>query len=275
MEAEVAAEEMTVRAGTVSEGPVGERPVDEGALPAVRPLSRVERRPLYELLAERIREHASESDLRAGAKLPAERVLAEQLGVSRASLRQAIVALEVQGLVEVRHGGGTFLRRDGLQPAPLGQVLERRRRLPDILDAREALEVKIAMLAAQRRSPTDLDQIETALVTMAAQARAGERAEQGDADFHGAVTAAAHSPIIARMMAELGPEIALSREESLGQPGRPAQSLAQHRAIADAVAAGDPQQAAEAMLAHLSSVRDVRLLSWTPPEQDDPEVTGP
>lgn len=248
---------------------------DQAPVAVVRPLRRVERRPLYELLAERIREHATESDLRAGARLPAERALAEQLGVSRASLRQAIVALEVQGLVEVRHGGGTYLRRDGLQPAPLDEVLERRRRLPDILDAREALEVKIAMLAAERRSPGDLAQIEAALVTMAAATRAGQRAEQGDADFHGAVTAAAHSEVLARMMAELAPEIALTREESLGQPGRPAQSLAQHRAIAEAVAAGEPARAAEAMLAHLSSVRDVRLLSWTPPEDEDPGPVAP
>lgn len=248
---------------------------DEEPVAAARPLRRVERRPLYEVLAERIREHADEADLRAGAKLPAERVLAEQLGVSRASLRQAIVALEVQGLVEVRHGGGTYLRRDGLQPAPLDEVLERQRLLPDILDAREALEVKIAMLAAERRSPADLVRIEAALDAMGAAASAGRGVEQGDADFHGAVTGAAHSSVLARMMAVLGPEIALTREESLAQTGRPAQSLAQHRAIAGAVAAGEPQRAAEAMLAHLSSVRDVRLLSWTPPADEDPGSAGP
>ena len=273
----MAAEEMTVGAGAVSADAVGVSAGGAGAesSPVVRPLSRVERRPLYELLAERIREHAGEADLRAGAKLPAERVLAEQLGVSRASLRQAIVALEVQGLVEVRHGGGTFLRRDGLQPAPLTEVLKRQRLLPDILDAREALEVKIAMLAAERRSATDLAQIEVALEAMGVAARAGGRVEQGDADFHGAVTTAAHSSVLARMMAELGPEIAMTREESLAQPGRPAQSLAQHRAIAAAIAAGAPERAAEAMLTHLSSVRDVRLLSWTPPADEDPTPVSP
>ena len=244
---------------------------DQEPVIAARPLRRVERRPLYEVLAERIREHASEADLRTGAKLPAERVLAEQLGVSRASLRQAIVALEVQGLVEVRHGGGTFLRRDGLQPAPLDEVLERQRLLPDILDAREALEVKIAMLAAGRRSPADLHRIELALTTMSVATKDGTPAEDGDAQFHEAVTAAAHSSVLARMMFELRQEIALTRAESLAQPGRPAQSLAQHRAIAAAVTAGDPQAAANAMTAHLKSVRDVRLLHWVPPSLDEPD----
>lgn len=154
-------------------------------------------------------------------------------------------------------------------------MLERQRLLPDILDAREALEVKIAMLAAERRSPADLVRIEAALDAMGLAASAGRGVEQGDADFHGAVTGAAHSSVLARMMAVLGPEIALTREESLAQRGRPAQSLAQHRAIAGAVAAGEPQRAAEAMLAHLSSVRDVRLLSWTLPADEDPGSAGP
>jgi len=235
---------------------------------AVAPIGRLERRPLYELLADRLREHADQHDLRAGAKLPAERVLAEQLGVSRASLRQAIVALEVQGLLEVRHGGGTFLRRDGLQPAPLAEVLDRRRRLPAILDAREALEGTIARLAAERRTPSDVARIETALAELTGDEDT-EPAERGDADFHAAITAAAHSPIIARMMAELAPEIALTRHESLDQPGRPARSAAQHRAVAEAVIAGDPVAASEAMLAHLRSVGDVKLLSWIPPEVDE------
>jgi GntR family transcriptional repressor for pyruvate dehydrogenase complex len=235
---------------------------------AVAPIGRLERRPLYELLADRLREHADEHDLRAGAKLPAERVLAGQLGVSRASLRQAIVALEVQGLLEVRHGGGTFLRRDGLQPAPLAEVLDRRRRLPAILDAREALEGTIARLAAERRTPSDVARIETALAELTGDEDT-EPAERGDADFHAAITAAAHSPIIARMMAELAPEIALTRHESLDQPGRPARSAAQHRAVAEAVIAGDPVAASEAMLAHLRSVGDVKLLSWIPPEDDE------
>lgn len=239
---------------------------DGSARASVTPIGRLVRRPLYERLAERLREHADAAGLRAGAKLPAERALAEQLGVSRASLRQAIVALEVQGLVEVRHGGGTYLRCDGLQPAPLEEVLDRQRRLPDILDAREALEVKIAALAAERRTAADVEQIERALVTMAA-AEEGAPAEHGDAAFHAAVTEAAHSAVLARMMCELAPEIKLSRQESLSQRGRVATSLNQHRAIADAVITGHAPRAAQAMLRHLRSVRDVKLLSWTPPEE--------
>ena len=103
-----------------------------------------------------LREYATAAGLKAGDRLPPERELAERLGVSRASVKQAIVVLEVQGLVDVRHGGGMYLLRDTLDIEPVDVLVERRRRLPDVLDAREALETKLAELAALRRTDDDL-----------------------------------------------------------------------------------------------------------------------
>lgn len=231
-------------------------------------LSPVLRTPLYEKLIERLRAHVREADLKVGDRLPAERQLAQQLGVSRASLKQAIVALEVQGFLEVRHGGGTFLRRNDLRPAPLADVLDRKRRLPDILDAREALEVKLAELAAERRTDDDLAVMDEALALMAAEVDSGLAGSDGDASFHGALTAAAHSNLLARMMAQLAEDISETRYESLMQPGRPARSLTQHRAIARAVHDADPVGAGAAMRRHLRSVRDVKLLQWNAPLDD-------
>jgi DNA-binding FadR family transcriptional regulator len=126
-------------------------------------LSRVNRAKLYEQVLERIRAHVEETGLRAGDKLPSERDLAERLGVSRASIKQAIVVLEVQGLLESRHGGGTYLRSDQLDVEPVDELVARRSRLPEVLEAREALETKLAELAAQRRTRTDLAAIDAAL----------------------------------------------------------------------------------------------------------------
>jgi len=232
-------------------------------LGALSPLART---PLYERLVERLRAHVREADLKRGDRLPPERQLAQQLGVSRASLKQAIVALEVQGLVEVRHGGGTFLRADDLSPAPLAEVLDRQRRLPDILDAREALEVKLAELAAERRTDDDIAAIAVGLEQMAGEVATGLPGVGGDAAFHGALTAAAHSSLLARMMQELAEDIGETRQESLSQAGRPARSLAQHREIAEAVRDLDVSGAGAAMRRHLRSVRDVKLLTWRPPE---------
>ena len=91
-----------------------------------------------------------------GDQFPPERDLARQLHVSRTSVRQSFVVLQALGFVDVRHGEGVFLRRTRGFGDSLTKLLERRRRLPDVLEAREALEVKLAELrgpSPQRRRP--------------------------------------------------------------------------------------------------------------------------
>lgn len=223
--------------------------------------SPVARTRLYEQVAEQITRWVAEAGLGAGDRLPPERELAVQLGVSRATLSQALVALEVVGVVAVRHGDGTVLT--GAQPAAapvLSAIRAHADRLPEVIDARDALETKIARLAAERRTEDDLVAIRDALDAMAADIDAGGRGVEGDELFHGAVTRAAHSRLLAEMMATIGELIRESRIESLSQPERPRNSLAGHRAVADAIAAGDADAAARAMHEHITMVSDVALL---------------
>ncbi|MBG0855480.1 FadR family transcriptional regulator [Streptomyces spinoverrucosus] len=231
---------------------------------ALRPMAKQQR--LYEQVLDRLRDYVTEGGLRAGDRLPPERDLAARLGVSRASVKQAIVVLEVQGLVEARHGGGTYLVRDTLDVEPVERMVERRRRLPDVLEAREALETKLAELAAERRTEDDLTAMRSALAHMAGEIGQGAHGVEGDRRFHAAVTAAAHSSILAEFMGSIADQIAESRTESLRQPHRPNRSLAQHQAILDAIEAGQPRQAAAAMRRHVRTVAKVRLLSWDPTE---------
>ncbi|RSM69534.1 GntR family transcriptional regulator [Actinoplanes sp. ATCC 53533] len=219
---------------------------------------------LYEQVVERLRAHVAEADLRAGDRLPAERDLATRLGVSRASVKQAIVVLEVQGLLESRHGGGTYLVRDTLDGEPLEQLVERRKRLPEVLEAREALETKLAELAADRRTAAELEEIRRALDFMRDEIAGGGFGVEGDRRFHAAVTAAGHSSLLADFMKAIAGQITESRTESLRQPGRPSRSLAQHTAIYEAIAAGEPRRAAAAMRKHVRTVAKVRLLTWVP-----------
>ncbi|WP_330291306.1 FadR/GntR family transcriptional regulator [Streptomyces sp. NBC_00576] len=233
---------------------------------ALRPVEAKTR--LYEQVLDRLRNYAVEGGLGAGDRLPPERDLAARLGVSRASVKQAIVVLEVQGLVEVRHGGGTYLVRDSLDVEPVERLVERRRRLPDVLDAREALETKLAELAAERRTQEDIDELRAALGVMGEEIDQGADGVEGDRRFHAAVTAAAHSGILAEFMRSIADQITESRHESLRQPGRPVRSLAQHMAIFDAIEAGQPRQAAAAMRRHVRTVAKVRLLDWDPEDDD-------
>lgn len=240
-------------------------------------LHHVPRRRLYEEVEERLRTYAEQAEMTPGDRFPPERLLAERLGVSRASVRQAIVSLEVQGIAGVRHGDGIYLMQELPLSRPLARLLERRRRLPDVLEAREALECKNAELAALRRTDEDLAAIERSLDDMAADIATGGIGEKADAAFHKTITHASGNQLLGKLMDELRGPISESRLESLSEPGRPPQSLRDHRAVAAAVRAGDPQAAREAMRTHLQHVADVSLLKWQPDEElmtaEGPDLT--
>ncbi|MGQ4270074.1 FadR/GntR family transcriptional regulator [Nocardiopsis changdeensis] len=223
-----------------------------------KPTPRPPARPrLYEQLVERLVEYMREAGLTPGDRLPAERELAASLGVSRASLSQALVALEVQGIIDVRHGDGAIIRRTTSEEGVLALLRDRANRRAEIIEARQALEVKLAELAAERRTEHDLAAVDAALDLMRAELRAGGRGVEGDERFHAAITEAARSRLLSRMMNELAPMIRETRLESLSQPGRPQDSLAGHEKIASAIRLGDPDMAAEAMRRHLRLVSQV------------------
>ena len=227
---------------------------------SARALRPMQRSRLYEQLVERLLALIHELNLKAGDRLPPERELAAGLGVSRASVRQALVVLEVQGLVEVRHGEGAILLETRPDSSVISAARAHTRRLPEVIEAREALEVKLASLAAERRTDEDLARIEEALERMEADVARGGRGLEGDELFHGAVTAAARSSLLADLMTEISAAIRESRIESLSQPNRPEESLASHRQIADAIRAGDAEAAGDAMAEHIRLVSDVALL---------------
>lgn len=223
-------------------------------------LGRVARPRLYEQLVEQLLGYIESAKLQPGDLLPAERDLAERLGVSRATLAQALVALEVLGVIDVQHGTGAVLRHRSSVASVIKGLREHRSRLPDIVEARSTLEVKLAALAAERRTDEDLIAIDQALDTMRAEIEDGARGARGDELFHQAVTEAAHSPVMAQLMAFISEMILETRLESLSQPGRPAQSLESHRTIAEAIRAQQISAAARAMEHHIKLVSDVALL---------------
>jgi GntR family transcriptional regulator, transcriptional repressor for pyruvate dehydrogenase complex len=227
-------------------------------------LSPVARKPLYERLVEHLRAYVVEAGLSAGDRLPSERELSERLGVSRASVRQAIVALEVQGVLEVKHGEGTFLRTARVDTLPIAQLADLKRRLPDILDAREAIEVKLAELAAERRTESDLDAIDAALEKMQQEIDIGTTGEHGDHDFHQSVVRAARSELLARMHTQILKDIELSSHETVDQIGTPTTLLEQDRRIGDAIRAGEGPAAAAAMRDHLKTTASLKLRAWSP-----------
>ncbi|WP_313814669.1 FadR/GntR family transcriptional regulator [Glutamicibacter sp.] len=223
-------------------------------------LKKMQRPRLYEQLMQQILAFVETEQLGPGDHLPAERDLAVQLGVSRATVAQALVALEVLGVIDVQHGTGAVLVYRPHIATVLRQLREHESRLPDIVEARSTLEVKLASLAAMRRTEEDLERITRALDVMSEEVAAGGRGERGDELFHKAITAAAKSSVLQQLMTFISEMVLETRIESLGQPGRPEMSLASHRRIFEAIQDQDARGAADAMLEHINLVSDVALL---------------
>jgi GntR family transcriptional repressor for pyruvate dehydrogenase complex len=236
--------------------------------PSTESLRAPDRPRLYEQLAARLLDYVEVTGLGVGDRLPSERDLAQALQVSRASVRQATVALEVRGTLEVRHGDGIYLSSLPNDPGRLMELMTQRHRLPAILEAREALETQLAALAAARRTDADLAEMESALTTMAADIKADGFGEEGDQLFHEAITRAARSPLLAEFMAALASPISLTRHSSLGEPERPPRSLNAHRRILEAIRRSDVSGARQAMRRHVKMVADIGLLRWSAIERE-------
>jgi GntR family transcriptional repressor for pyruvate dehydrogenase complex len=234
--------------------------------PALRPL---ERSRLYEDVGERLGAFVLESDMAPGDQFPPERELSRSMRVSRTSVRQAFVVLQALGFVDVRHGEGVFLRRTRGFGESLAKLLERRRRLPDVLEAREALEVKLAELAAARRDHDDIDAMRRAVQHMEKEIASGGLGTEGDAAFHHAIALAARNEVLLHLIDAMAEVIHESRVESLSEPGRPPRSLAAHRRILAAIEANSSEGAGDSMKQHLREVADVSLLRWQPDTADD------
>jgi GntR family transcriptional repressor for pyruvate dehydrogenase complex len=163
-------------------------------------------------------------------------------------------------VLSVRHGDGAILVRRPTEERAVKALREHADRIPDIIEAREALEVKLAGLAATRRTDAEMAVIDAAITTMESEVDAGERGVLGDEQFHEAITAAAHSSLLAKLMHEISGLVRETRIESLSQADRPRASLEGHRRIADAVRKQDSRLAESAMAEHIRLVSDVALL---------------
>jgi GntR family transcriptional regulator, transcriptional repressor for pyruvate dehydrogenase complex len=231
------------------------------------PLQSIEPRRLYRKIADQLRTLIREGEYPIGTRLPAERDLALQLGVSRPSVREALIALEVEGLVEVRSGSGVHvLSREA--PANSRRVESGAFGLFEIFRARELVEGEIAALVARDASPRLLDALDTALVQMETDIAAGVMPIQSDRHFHLVIAEAADNGPLLRTVGELYDMRDNPLFEQFVQHFESADSwrvaVAEHRAIVAALAARDPDAARTAMHHHLQRSHDSYAEAWPP-----------
>ncbi len=208
---------------------------------------------VYASIREAIRDFVRRERLQPGDRLPSERKLAAQLGVSRTSLRQALTALRVEGLIDVRHGQGVSLIRsiDDVVPPITSEIVQSHPRLAAAGEVRNALEALAARLAAQRRDADDLEAMVAGIREMDAEIRAGEPGLNGDRHFHAAILAAARNDVLADLLGAVAEDSRRIADASLARPGQPNRSLAAHRLIFEAISARDAEEARQLMDEHL------------------------
>lgn len=215
----------------------------------------IRRERLHESIVAQIQRRIERGELNPGDQLPPERALAEQLRVSRASVREALRSLELLGVTESRPGGGTFIRQvspdDLLRPLA---ALTKAHDLHEILEVRELLEPPLAALAAERATPADVVDLHRILEQQEDKLAAGESYVEEDTQFHYTVARAAKNDLVLRMLHVIWDALRASREEWLQSPTRARSSLDGHRALLRAIEARNSDAARAASREHLTHV---------------------
>ena len=208
-------------------------------------------RQRYEQVADRIAADIRAGRLAPGERLPSERDLARRLEVGRASVREAIAALQVAGLVETRPGSGTFVA------ATPEEVREVHDSSPsDLLEARALLEPAVARLAAQRAGSDE--EIERLLAQM--EDATGDVWNDCDRRFHLRIAELTGNPVLTDLAGHIAavmdePLWQRLRDDSIAVPGRTTLHLAEHRMIYEAIAEGDADAAELYASQHIRRVR--------------------
>ena len=220
---------------------------------------------LYRQIADQLRALIEAGEFAVGARLPAERELAQQLGVSRPSVREALIAMEVEGWVEVRTGSGVYvLDRTGLgrnvqvPPAEWGPL--------ELIRARRVVEGEIAALAAMQARRKDLNAMEQAMVAMRRDTALGILPLEGDRAFHLAIVQACGNGVLTETVQTFWDSRRGPLFTRLGGYFETVESwraaIEEHEAVVTAIRAQDGPAARIAMQEHMDKSHTRFSASW-------------
>jgi GntR family transcriptional regulator, transcriptional repressor for pyruvate dehydrogenase complex len=229
------------------------------------PIQSIEPRRLYRQIADQIRTLIHSGEFQAGARLPPERDLARQLGVSRPSVREALIALEVEGLVEVRIGSGIYVLDAGRE-AGGGDELQAASGPFELLRARWVIEGECAALAAKSAKKAQIAAIEEALELMQKEMRTDKQPLNADRLFHLRIAEATGNGALVHVVKMLWEErtgpLYKQLEHHYDSPQLWEAALGEHRAVLKAIAAHDPGVARIAMQRHLNQAYKRFSTGW-------------
>jgi len=212
-------------------------------------------------VANQLKKVITEGIFKVGDRLPSERDLAEQMGVSRPSVREAIQQLELQGMVESVHGGGTIVRSLAEQEirTPMEALLgEDKQKVVELTEVRAFMETWAARQAASNRTDEELERIRGYLEEMERDLEKGRIRAEVDVKFHTQIAAAAHNTIFLHLIQSIYQliswSIRLHREEVLVTPEDQVAIFSHHLKIFKGIQNRDPKAAEAAMSEHLRFV---------------------
>lgn len=224
-------------------------------------LQRVKKVRISDTVVDQIIALIEEGTLKVGDQLPGERELVNQLQVGRASVREALRILEAQGSIEVRPGKGAFITGEVAKLADQEGVRlwfqQHASEVLELLEIREVLERRSAMLAATRASQEQIDHLKRILDDVERALKKGDLDILGydDQKFHRLIAQASGNHPLSELV-DASIEAMVSPRRTIQRlPGRARTSLAEHRAILQAITNRDPDAAERAVIAHMNSVR--------------------
>jgi GntR family transcriptional regulator, transcriptional repressor for pyruvate dehydrogenase complex len=232
---------------------------------------KVSTRKIYEEIADQIKRQIESGRFRPGDKLPSTKELSDMLQVGRSTVREALSALKAMGLVESRQGEGSFVRsiEPGQVELPsMNAILLSREAVVELIEARKALEIANAGLAAERRSAEQLSELERILQDMESHVGDMEGGESADIEFHLSLAKATGNTIMIRLIDSISTPIAEAIRETrrlqlYANKEQARQLLKEHTDIVESIRKGDNLGAQAAMRTHLMHVEDV-LLRYLP-----------
>lgn len=215
----------------------------------------IKREPVATQVARRLVEYLLSGAVEPGTRMPSERQLAEAFGVGRSAMREAIKALSLIGLVEVRQGDGTYLRK--ADSALLPEVIEwglllGERRTMDLVEARQEIEIIIAGLAARRRTDKDIEDLRRILHRME-ETTVPSSFVEADVAFHMRLADASDNLVLRDIHSSVQALLRTWIGRVLAAEGSREPSYLEHVPIFEAIVAGDSEAAERAMKAHMSS----------------------
>jgi DNA-binding FadR family transcriptional regulator len=233
------------------------------------PIHVVEPRRLYRQIADQIGALIASGEFAPGKRLPPERNLAQLLGVSRPSVREALIALEIAGLVDVRVGSGIYVREAAAHPASVPSAGESEEPDPgpfELLRARRLIEGEIAALAAKFAKEPDIVAIRETIAWMVQENERNAPTQEGDREFHLRIAEASGNSALALVVRGLWDQryrpMYTKIEQHFSTPALRAQSLSDHGSIFNAIERHDARGARAAMHRHLDRVYKEFSKSW-------------